>query len=613
MPITYLDSPQQETTTIKPKITYLDMPKEAIPKEEIAQDTVQPLTTEKSVGGIFGKVPESQYQSGERNILGNIFERPAAMSREAIRENPLTAFLGPLAGLTAKKGSQAQQAAINPNISPTFQQESIDKFTPPAGFIPTTGKGVGGTAALGANTLLNSIVGTPGAIADFATNPAQAILTLLGVKAPETKVGQALGSIGKTNIEDIPRNVVNTIKNIPKQVGTKFNEVTGRGIEPLKSVLDKTQENFGSDIEKLGMNIDKEKNIQDILKENTKTKLDNLKVNKQVALEQAEREAKDKLPDFKKSLSTWYGKHYDAIIDNAVKSEKVKMTTADAQVIVDKIRGDLDAQGITSGKGYKQFETFEKKYGAGGINEEVNPEAAQMAKAMGYKNIKGLKGAGIDWSKVNLEQSGGGITLPTDKINLGDFVRDAKQVTGDFSEGSRVGSLAHRYISEWMGKNLPTMGKLNELAGPILEAKNFATDVIKPNDVYKGKFAELIDKAISSPQNVSLPEKDLLDILEKGKYGIKGIGPVSKNARVVQNTIDELQKSTSQSMEESIAKKSELAQSLHNTRLASHATKSDLSNILSEANRKKMVISPKQLIQYLQKKAAYRVGFGGGK
>jgi hypothetical protein len=178
-----------------------------------------------AVKGIFGSIPTEAYQRGERNVMGNIGERPGAMAREAIRENPISALAGPLAGLSSSS-ERVKKAAINPVLSPTFQQESIDKFTPAGGFIKTTGKGRGGKAAMGINTILNAAVGAPGMVADVVTDPLQTLLAIAtgGVSktvAP-TKAGQAVSRFANKPIQEI----------IPK----KGYEVLGKGFKAVREV-----------------------------------------------------------------------------------------------------------------------------------------------------------------------------------------------------------------------------------------------------------------------------------------------------------------------------------------------------------------------------------------
>lgn len=166
------------------------------------------LTQEPTRGGIFGEVPESQYQAGERNILGNVFERPAAAVRSAIQ------------------GKGYAQGAINPTNVPTFQDLALDKY-----YKSKTGDILGQATAKGTKILSRQLTGQKipiskemgkipagmlvsgaGAAADTLTDPTAWLATLagympmgsgriLGTVIKNSKVGQALSRIGNTPIE----------------------------------------------------------------------------------------------------------------------------------------------------------------------------------------------------------------------------------------------------------------------------------------------------------------------------------------------------------------------------------------------------------------------------
>ena len=201
---------------------------------EEAYNSAKEITkTPEMVRGLFGSVPKERYESGERNWMGNIAERPGAMAREAIRENPISALAGPLAGLSDSE--RARRAAINPSLSPTFQQESIDKFTPPGGFIPTTGKGMGGKLAMGANTILNAAVGAPGAVADVVTDPFQTLVALVtggAFKAvAPTKAGQAVERFAKLPLkETLPGRIITKGVKATKRIPSEAQDILAHDI-----------------------------------------------------------------------------------------------------------------------------------------------------------------------------------------------------------------------------------------------------------------------------------------------------------------------------------------------------------------------------------------------
>lgn len=182
MPITYLDNDPA-------KITYLEDP--------------QP---ENMVGSIFGKVPESAYQAGERNILGNIFERPAAAIRSAIQGK------GYVAG------------AINPTNVPTFQELAIQKSQQ--------------TTSPAANVALGMIPSAVGLAADIVTSPADVLTSIIpGIKPVQqasraimsSKAGRALTDLSTMPIEQIGRP---TAEKLSANVSTAVKEGVNKAIRP---------------------------------------------------------------------------------------------------------------------------------------------------------------------------------------------------------------------------------------------------------------------------------------------------------------------------------------------------------------------------------------------
>ena len=123
--------------------------------------------------GILGKVPVSQYAQGQRNIVGNIFERPAAAIRGGIQA------LAP-GGETPRQGYV--RGAINPGTIPGFQQQAIEAYyqrlaEKNPGQDPSAIQRFGGLVPSAA-----------GLAADIVTNPAD-VLTATLPKAPGIKQG----------------------------------------------------------------------------------------------------------------------------------------------------------------------------------------------------------------------------------------------------------------------------------------------------------------------------------------------------------------------------------------------------------------------------------------
>jgi len=142
--------------------------------------------------GFFGKVPISEYQTGKRNIMGNIVERPAAAIRETIRAFP---FSKETPGQAFRRGS------INPTTSETFQDEWLRRYYGSSN--PNLLKIVGGFG-----------VSAGGLVADIVSNPAQVLASLspkipigggrnVGQAIMVTRPAQAISKFIHTPIEDL--------------------------------------------------------------------------------------------------------------------------------------------------------------------------------------------------------------------------------------------------------------------------------------------------------------------------------------------------------------------------------------------------------------------------
>lgn len=133
-------------------------------------------------GGIFGNISESQYQAGERNLAGNLFERPAASMRGFIQgmapggPNPVEGYV---------------RGSINPGTIPTFQQLVEDQYARGTRSFQTTPLT---TPIDFAGRMGTSLVGMA---ADVATSPADMAMVLAG-KLPG--VQRAIGAVAKSPI-----------------------------------------------------------------------------------------------------------------------------------------------------------------------------------------------------------------------------------------------------------------------------------------------------------------------------------------------------------------------------------------------------------------------------
>ncbi len=259
-----------------------------ISKFDIA--TARPIAEEvapEMVGGVGGAIPREEFEKGRRNWIGNITERPEAVSREAIRANRGLSLAGPLAGtlaLTGIGGKKAKEAAAKQAINPTsetFQEENLRKFYGEAkegalGNVSTIGKVIPGMEA--------SAIGL---VEDMATSPLQALLALapkvptgkgisLAKRVSETQAGKAVGRFATMPIEEtlpgrVVSNVAGEIK--PSSVGRKI-ERTGAtitGIEP-EDLVEVRQRGFRNVLDKKYYS----KKIPEVIQEKIEANLESL-------------------------------------------------------------------------------------------------------------------------------------------------------------------------------------------------------------------------------------------------------------------------------------------------------------------------------------------------
>jgi hypothetical protein len=161
-----------------------DLWKSSQTQEVQKQETIP----EKNVG-FFGSVPESAYNRGERNIIGNIFERPGAAIRSAIQ------------------GKGYGAGALNPTNVPMFQDQMLNAYYKKAGVNPLSLAG-------------GSLVSAGGLAADVLTNPAD-VLAMIAGKAPGVKaitkaIGETAPAQAFSRFLNKERQVANLTKHFPK-------------------------------------------------------------------------------------------------------------------------------------------------------------------------------------------------------------------------------------------------------------------------------------------------------------------------------------------------------------------------------------------------------------
>src|SRR3990167_1762011 len=152
------------------------------------------------VRGFFGDVPADAYARGERNVMGNIFERPGAAVRS---------FLS---------GQGYAAGAINPGDVPTFQESLLDRYYRSFGEkIPTR-----------LERFIGNVPSTLGLAADISTNPAD-VLTLAAPKVPGVR--QAFNALMRSRLGRTASSAANApISKIPQVIQEGMRALNPEGI-----------------------------------------------------------------------------------------------------------------------------------------------------------------------------------------------------------------------------------------------------------------------------------------------------------------------------------------------------------------------------------------------
>jgi hypothetical protein len=190
-------------------------------QKDYFSDEVIGKTKEKMVGSIFGKVSESAYNKGERNIIGNVFERPGAAIRSAIQ------------------GKGYAAGAINPTNVPKFQDQILDAYykkTPNFPFKQTLG----------------NIPSAIGLAADTLTEPANVIPLVAGMSPTVQSAGKAIGATEPAQafarFLNKERQVIDVSKNMPKLMTDNWLVNKAKNV---KSAVDETVQGLKTQFGKL--------------------------------------------------------------------------------------------------------------------------------------------------------------------------------------------------------------------------------------------------------------------------------------------------------------------------------------------------------------------------
>lgn len=271
-----IPTPQKQTEVPKKQLSQTEKTVLLRRRLQIVRDRKKLLTEQ-------ARVAATGFKRGERSAIGNIFERPAATTREAIRGQPALALTGPFAGSIALSGIAGEEAkkralsgAMIPEEVETFQSQAIGAVQDPfarslmrsqeitrdliggqlGDFLGPSGKG--GQIQ---TTLSLAAVGMPASAAgmalDIFTNPADVLTMILpfapGIKQQlkgvgASRFGQTLKRIGDAEIA--PRKAFKRSADMFKRAFVEDNAIP-RMLELMKARVNQWNPNvraFASDV-----------------------------------------------------------------------------------------------------------------------------------------------------------------------------------------------------------------------------------------------------------------------------------------------------------------------------------------------------------------------------
>jgi len=320
------------------KITLEDGSQSIITTEEPQEPTV----------GTFGKVPVSEFEKGERNIVGDIIERPGAAIRAGVRaitpggETPVEAF---------------RRASIDPGTEETFLEQSQRSSVgqPPRNIQEFS------------RTFQSGLARDVGAAAlDIATNPADLLLILSG-QAPGIK--QAISSIGKTKPAQAvgrfltrPRNILDTL--ITKKGGRAVRKFKGEPKSPIKERISKqitdTRKERAEALRKSMTETERK-----IIKSANKIDDEVLKLSDdlQRSAETGSLEFQKRIPKAQRAASNEYGKRLDTISDDLVRRGET-INKGDMNIVLNSTKEEIAGLQLPAGRAEAVIDNLiETKYG----------------------------------------------------------------------------------------------------------------------------------------------------------------------------------------------------------------------------------------------------------
>jgi len=476
---------------------------------------------EPTTGGLAGRIPVSKFEEGERNIAGNIFERPAA----AVRGGILSAAKGesPLKGF--------QRGSIDPSKVPTFTE--LSQKAPVPQIVPFTGRkgiiGTGQNILAGAERfqkgLQRDIAAT---VADIGTNPAEALLSILTAGVSKTIPGQAVGRfltkergiVGRGILRkllrtkrklkgDVPipakEQVAGQIKTKGKLKAEELQGVKERSsgiVEDITNQIVETRVSRTKALEKAKTQLEKK-----ILKSADRIDDEVLQLTDdlQRSAETGSLEFQKRIPKSQRVASNEYGLRLDEISDDLI-SRGEGVTVQEMRDTIINTLGEMQEMALPESR----VQT---------VMQNILADRYPIGKS---ERVVALKDVLADVKNIRGQLSGG-----------------VKAGTNPFSDSELGVVIFNKNWGTLLEKKAPALIELNKSYAPVIRVNKAAHRIFKPRAgelqtkagtglLKKAATKKVVKGKISQAPTIERGERQLLNILEEGTEFGKGIGKISE-------------------------------------------------------------------------------------
>lgn len=504
---------------MKFKVTLDDGSKFMVTTQEEQEETV----------GTFGKVPVSKFERGERNVVGNIFERPGAAVREGLRSIKDDGFVKGF-----KRGS------VNPGVSETFQEEGAKKASDIASRLPRSlVKPVAFAGSVGAQSL--------GFGMDIATNPTDLLLAILG-QTSQAKQGASI--LANTKAGKSVGRFLSKERSLPGKgllkKGIRFTrKLKGDPKAPIKETISDqirvTKQSRSEAIRKVKSKTDKK-----LLRSANKIDDEILKMTDdlQRSAETGSLEFQKRIPKAQRAASNEYGIRLDNIADDLVKKGEV-INKGDMNSVLTATKDELRELEFPLGRAESVIDKL--------IDTKYSFKQPPVRILNTRKSISAKKSFGVQ--ELDLRE-----VLSDTKLIKGQASSGVKLGTKPFSDDEVAIAIFNNNFGKLLEQKASALIELNKSYAPVIRVNKAAHRLFKPRAgelqtksgtglLKRAATKKIVKGNISGAPTIERGERQLLNILEEGTEFGKGVGKISEPTKKIGDKIAGLEISKIKSKE----------------------------------------------------------------